>query len=376
MRKILKFSAIFTFPVVLLLCFSLTGCTYSAEEKQAMKEYEQQGEINAVNYIREKYGIQATVTDVACEKVDSGPVPDFTPAATGDVFVTMEYNEKIFGVSISGAQETLEGLDNYQYELIKSALEHTLSDVTHLSAVELFICYGEYHTMKDNKHGMIHPYFDGENLAEIMKEESAAVVVSYINQDVTGIDMDKVVEQTGIKDYLLVDYASKEYYDIINNPGYNISGTPLDSQIDDNMVYINGYRLTDSREDTYIDCEKNIIDDIILITKYPEETVSIEKTVMDAADKWNGHGFCNAKQVFDAYDLETDSSKVYIYVPVDKLRAEDLSQAAIVKQYTDEGGINHRNVLGGLTDDGRYIHGIIYTRDYTDIKFSVFIDEE
>lgn len=98
--------------------------------------------------------------------------------------------------------------------------------------------------MQDNQHGMVNTYFDGENLSEVMENESATVVVSYINQDVTTIDLDKVVEQTGITNYLFVDYDSKEHYATITHPYYNIAGKPSDTGIEDNMLYINSYRIT------------------------------------------------------------------------------------------------------------------------------------
>ena len=43
-------------------------------------------------------------------------------------------------------------------------------------------------------------------------------------------------------------------------------------------------------------------------------------------------------------------------------------------QYQDE--TCYRNILGGVTDDGKYIRGIIYTRDESEIKISVFVDEK
>ncbi|MBQ7774877.1 MAG: hypothetical protein IJ379_03060, partial [Lachnospiraceae bacterium] len=232
MKKFIKPNILLRTMVILLLSISLTGCGYTKEELQEMKEHEKQGETNALNYIKEKYGFDAAVTEVRCEKVASGFL-DFAPASTGYVFVTMEYDEKTFLVSISGEQETTEGLDNYQFEEIKAALTQKLYDITNLPIEELYISYGKYQTMKNNMHGMINTYFDGNNLAEIMVDESRAVAVSYINQDVSTIDMDKVAEETGIEYYLFVDYDSKEHYETIKQPYYNIAGSPIDSDIDD-----------------------------------------------------------------------------------------------------------------------------------------------
>jgi len=361
-----------------ITCFSLfsfIGCGYTDEEKQEMKEYAEQGKSNALNYIKEKYGFDATVTEVKNDKFTSF-LPELSPDPTGDVFVTMEYNEKSFMVFVSGEEETTEGLDNYQLEEISSALQEKLYDITGLPIEELFVCYGEFETMKNNLNGMINTYFDGENLSEIMEEEAEAAAVSYINQDVSAIDMDVVAEQTGILEYLFVDYTNKEQYASIKSPYYNIAGSPIDSDVEDNMHCINGYRVTSVIEDAYVEYKKTIIDDIILITENPEAEVSIEKTTIDDASQWNGKGFINAKQIFDAYALHTDASKVYVFIPMDKFYTEGMKQVSMVKQFSNDGNVVYKNVLGGLTDDEKYLHGVIYTEDYTDIKISVFMNED
>ena len=76
----------------------LTGCGYTQEEKAEMKRYEKQGRENAENYIKAKYGIDAKVRELNCEKYNSGPVPDFFPSPTGNVFIRMNYQGKDFSV--------------------------------------------------------------------------------------------------------------------------------------------------------------------------------------------------------------------------------------------------------------------------------------
>ncbi|MBE5866005.1 MAG: hypothetical protein E7292_07320 [Lachnospiraceae bacterium] len=375
--KVCKLKRICRVLATMLPVFLLAACGYTDEEKQQMAQYEAQGQTNAINYIQDKYGIEATVLEVVCEKLDSGPVPDFSPAPTGDVCVTLQQGQREFKVIIAGDEVTKEGIDNYQLADIEDALEQKIYEITGLPSEELFVCFGEYQTMKDNKNGMIATCFDGDNLAEILDGQSPAVVVSYINQDVTGIDMEAVTEQTGIEDYLFVDYDSKAHYDTIESPYYNIAGSPVDFGIDNNLLYVNGYRIVDSAEDVYISCGKTVIDDIVLITEHADEYVSITKTTLDDAAEWNGHGFINAKQIFDAYTLNTDSDKVYIYVPKDKLgelgTAEN-AQTVLVKQYQYEDETEHKNIITEPTDDGKYIGGIIYMDDYTELKFSVFTD--
>ena len=127
-------------------------------------------------------------------------------------------------------------------------------------------------------------------------------------------------------------------------------------------------------EDTFIKCEKKIQDGVILITEQPEEQVSLKKTGLDPQENWNGNGFLDAQQVSDAYALETNAGKVYVYFPVEKLNTKEVEHAQLVKQYQYQGETCYDNLLGGVTDDGKYIQGIVYTRDETEIKISVFVD--
>ena len=88
--------------LLILIMAVLTGCGYTQEEKAEMKRYEKQGRENAENYIKAKYGIDAKVRELNCEKYNSGPVPDFFPSPTGNVFIRMNYQGKDFSVFISG----------------------------------------------------------------------------------------------------------------------------------------------------------------------------------------------------------------------------------------------------------------------------------
>ncbi len=362
--------------IISIFLFSFTGCTYSYGELREIKTHEKQGKENALNYIKEKYAFDAKVVEVDCDKVASF-VFDFTPVSTGEVFVTMEHEGKTFYVFISGEEETTEGTDNYQYEEISAALQQKLYDITGLPIEEFLLRYGRIVSMKNNRNGMINTYFNGENLSEVMKESYTDAVVSYINQDIAMIDSSKVIEQTGISSYLFVDYDSKEHYDTIANPWYNIAGSPIENGIGKNMLYINGYLNATGIDDTYRECKKTIIDDIILITEYPEEEVFIEKTRgMCDASNWNGRGFMNARQIFDSYALETNSKQVEIYIPVDKLATEDLEQVEIAEQYYYNGSMKWHVASSGLTDDGKYVHGTVYPQDYTEFKFTVLKDEE
>lgn len=358
-----------------LIVVTVTGCGYTLEEKREMKRYEKQGRENAKNYIREKYGIDAKITEINCEKYSSSPVPDFFPSPTGNVFVKMKYKGAEFLVAISGQKKNTDGLDNYQFQEIATAFAQEMYNITGLHAESAYVCYGEYGTVKDEKNGMIHTFYDGENLAEVLQKESARAVVSYANQDVEQIPVSQISQKTGVDTILLTDYESREAYQTVRCPYYNLAGWPIENGIENQLYLMNGYRVVGAGEDTYVKCEKKIQDDIILITENPKDQILLEKTSLDSQENWNGNGFIDAKQVASAYAFDTNSEKVYVYFPVEKLDTKEVKEAQLVKQYQYKGETRYDNIISKVTDDGKYIHGIVYTRDETEIKISVFIDQ-
>ena len=358
-----------------LIMVTVTGCGYTLEEKREMKRYEKQGRENAKNYIREKYGIDAKITEINCEKYSSSPVPDFFPSPTGNVFVKMKYKGADFFVAISGQKKNTDGLDNYQFQEIATAFAQEMYNITGLHAESAYVCYGEYGTVKDEKNGMIHTFYDGENLAEVLQKESARAVVSYADQDVEQIHVSQISQKTGVDTILLTDYESREAYQTVRCPYYNLAGWPIENGIENQLYLMNGYRVVGAGEDTYVKCEKKIQDDIILITENPKDQIILEKTSLDSQENWNGNGFIDAKQVASAYAFDTNSEKVYVYFPVEKLDTKEVKEAQLVKQYQYKGETCYDNIISKVTDDGKYIHGIVYTRDETEIKISVFIDQ-
>lgn len=358
-----------------LIMVTVTGCGYTLEEKREMKRYEKQGRENAKNYIREKYGIDAKITEINCEKYSSSPVPDFFPSPTGNVFVKMKYKGADFLVAISGQKKNTDGLDNYQFQEIATAFAQEMYNITGLHAESAYVCYGEYGTVKDEKNGMIHTFYDGENLAEVLQKESARAVVSYVNQDVEQIPVSQISQKTGVDTILLTDYESREAYQTVGCPYYNLAGWPIENGIENQLYLMNGYRVVGAGEDTYVKCEKKIQEDIILITENPKDQIILEKTSLDSQENWNGNGFIDAKQVASAYTFDTNSEKVYVYFPVEKLDTKEVKEAQLVKQYQYKGETCYDNIISKVTDNGKYIHGIVYTRDETEIKISVFIDQ-
>lgn len=109
------------FLFILLL---LSGCvTKEQEEKNAANLA--RAEINAVNYVKEKYGFTAEITSSEIER-DGGM---FGPSFTNHAYVNMSYNGKDFTVYINGKNTNTDGVDDYQAAAITEALQAKLDSI-------------------------------------------------------------------------------------------------------------------------------------------------------------------------------------------------------------------------------------------------------
>ena len=356
-----------TVGIALASVFLFGGC-YSSEEKALETRYKKQAKVNAVNYIKEKYGFEATVKSLQVPRLG-----EFDPFPDNDVFVRMEWEGVEFNVRIAGDEETSEGFDNYQQEEILSALKNEVDTLTGIDSEDVFAVYGdymEYEVGKKSWNGLVAPYFTGENLREVLTEGYVKpdVTITYVNQELAGIDAEKIKEQTGINQFLFVDYDSKEHYEALvqSAEGYNETALRPIWDTKCNLPYINEYLTVEYEEAVLVDCEKKIVDGILFITESPEETVTVEKLSVFS----DGFTKKNAVLVFDVYELETETDKVHIFVPTEALSETGRKTPGLVAAK----GAKEIHVSSDLTADGKYVGGTLYTRDYEGpIEFSVYV---
>lgn len=96
---------------------------------------------------------------MTCEKYGSGPIPDFSPSPTGNVFVKMNYQGEEFSVVISGDGKNADGIDNYQFQEITAAFKREVYDVTEVPAESAFLCYGRIWNDKRGKEWYVQAFF-------------------------------------------------------------------------------------------------------------------------------------------------------------------------------------------------------------------------
>lgn len=364
--------------ILFLLPLFLVGCGYSRQEMNIMNQYCSKAEENARKYINGKYGIDATIVSSSCEK-EAENVMDFSPVPTGMVYVTMQYDGKEFVAYVSGAQDSNEGLDNYQSQEIYEAVRQQIRKITQEEEEDCFLYYGNWELLKDDRESMLSTRFDGDNLVEVLSEDTAYVIVNYVDVDVDTLDVSSILKETGIQICVFADYSNKEFYDKVERPQYNIKGSPIEAGIEDYMLFVDGYRKTTidangNVTDEYLDYQKYKVDDLIVVLETPEADFSFQKSSMDDTDNWKGHGFHNAERITDAYELQTNADRIHVFCPLDKLGEQTDAEFAV--QYKRNGQTNYSSCFTEVTNDKKYLWGTIYSDEYEDIRVALFKDKD
>ena len=156
---------------VLLLILLLTGC-YSMEDRKLAKQYKKQGKENAINYIKEKYGVDAKVKNVK-EEVDcnnSWKCIHSTP--TGLVTVKMNIDKKNFNVYVTGKEVSNEASDDYQLDTIENDLVNYFKNNTNIEFYDYKITFNTKYIKElyNNNLNDIAKYIDNIELYYIEKD--------------------------------------------------------------------------------------------------------------------------------------------------------------------------------------------------------------
>ena len=104
--------------IIIIITLFITGC-YSKEEKELAKAYRKQGEINVLNYVKEKYDIDAKVKSVIEESICDSVWQCLDSSPNGDVTVKLNANNKDFYVYVTGKYKSNEAIDDYQFKEIE-----------------------------------------------------------------------------------------------------------------------------------------------------------------------------------------------------------------------------------------------------------------
>lgn len=217
--------------VLLFISFILlfTGCS----SDKVSKEYKKQAKVNAVNYVKEKYGFDSNVIDAT---LDTKCDPLFCAGSnpTGYATVRLRANGRKFAVHISGTSKNTDGVDNYQQKDIENALISLFENNYGVSIYKSFFGYNSSY-FDSNQTNLVRTYYD-DNLAVVLKD-TVGIELYLINYNgLSSIDV------SGIKDVLpkckiaLINFDSINAYNRFLEAKNSISKTcayKCDEQLND-----------------------------------------------------------------------------------------------------------------------------------------------
>ena len=310
-----------------LFCFALIflcSCGYSKEEKQRMEKIAELGKQNAKHYIKEKYGFFPEIDDVQiCMERDDSSSRSW---ANGYVLATVNTGEKIFKVHISGETPTLEGRDDFQFELIqKEAKEYFEA----LLGYEIYDCYLEYreNDTSDNsfpdchEDNMIEEWYESGSFEDWMQKYPVNIRIDdCTNQDFTQLK-EKNPAAIGFfekyaRDYetnaILISYKSMEDYEKGYEHDYGEYGL-LDFEIWNDGLYICSYAAF-RKESIKIDrFELQEYDGLVFSSI--DKMLGNDLEIHDQ-EEWKELGETKGTPISKVYSVDTDKSgEITVYIP-------------------------------------------------------------
>lgn len=303
--------------LILLLLFLPTGC-YSSEEKKLAEQYRKQGEINAINYIKKKYGFNVEVKSIEEETFCSNLWGCLDSSPSGNVTLKLNANKKDFYVYITGKEESVDGSDSYQKDEIEKDFIEFLKNSISIDLYDYSIGF--------NKNG-IKEYYDN-NLEDFISYISSLKLYYIGDNDFNTLKLDEV--ESFFKTYKysleLINFKTKEKY--IDYRNANIENVSLSSENMKNIykdstlrlyqgqwTFYNYNNITNYNNEVYVYSSKDDNSYVVSISNL-DNLSHYQELYSDLSDK-------KMVQVTNAYSIPSSSSFLYIYFPKDKVKAKE-----------------------------------------------------
>lgn len=282
--------------LILSCCLSMTACfgtmTVAGREKQ--------GGENAVEYVKDKYGIDAKVIKTKlCEGGMFGEMSDY-------VDVQMQYNDKYFYVTINGnieydeftGGETKE--DNYMDEQIQEDAKKYIENYLGIEVENIEFNYGTYRSAPN----MIAIKYEGDIENLLVQDKRVHLLISTLTEDFPeGRDMSKLGGNVRVVSY------DKEFYE-----KYKEETTTTIPTINDNCMWINWYieKMTSPGEKVIY--QKEVTGDMTIVYKCSKE-VKVSKQEV-SVDKWKTEEFVNIEPLSECVNMKAKPYfSNYVYAP-------------------------------------------------------------
>lgn len=352
--------------IVSLTILSLTGC-YSSEKSKLAKQYREQGRINALNYVNEKYGFDVKVKSVKEEKICSSVWGCMDSSPSGNVIVKLNANGKDFSVYVTGEEASVDAYDNYQMDYIEKDLIDFFKNNISIDLYDYKLSF--------NSNG-IKEYYDG-NL-EVMLSYISSLELYYVGEnDLSNLNLD------------IVERFLQAYNGTLNLINFKTTTKCEDyknATIDNMSLSSNIYKDTSLQlyhgEKTFYNYNNisNYNNEVYVYSSQDDNIYEISTSNLDSIDNYrklySNLSDKKIEQITTAYAIRSSSSLLYIYFPIDKVNVKEDDDILYVsecyvngkKKYYMDGyyGLKSSTEIGRV---GNYY--IVQERYYCDVNSEI-----
>lgn len=270
-------------------------------------------------------------------------------------------------------KESLEGVDNYQLSSISNDRISNINDVTHNIPYDYKIYYGKFFN-NNLYNGMIHEFYNKNNLDEIFTNNKLYLVCEYIEET----QLDEIQKYDFLKNHakaIFVEYHSIDKYQNASTHTYNILGSPIGNELYNNAMNIKKACILENSE--YRNFEPNFQEyNGIYFSDFQNHDISIHEVNIDDARCWKGHGASNAVQLSKGYSINTHANSIYIYLPTHKTKDyHQYDRVFIGVQYVYNGEKHYKICSSSHSEIGDYHVESISFKNYDDVRFVVLAEQ-
>ncbi len=379
--KINKIVTLFLIVIMMTMLSGCSGCGDSPEQKAINEANIAKAKENAVNYVKEKYDINAEVYDAILER-NYGM---FSSTPTSKVLVKMKYDNREFNVYIDGENANTDGYDDYQKDSINNAVKDIVGK--QLFGVERVIIEGgimrgiEYDDIEKCCDVLYHEYFDGTNLREVLSDKNYDVYVAYIDKDLEKLSNAHFPELLWKDDdrfdvtLNIISYRDRKAYEQC----YEYSFDPRYA------IYIEQYcEFTGTEKNRFEEYKLNRSGDVYYYVEDGKaDYVEVNRLLKSInASDWDGHGAKDAKVVSDAYSVcaseDIGNVGVHIFFPVDKIKdySDKYTEYAYCRYAADKYNYSSGSVKNNTV--GNYVYKKCFPVDKSagESYYFVFLKDE
>lgn len=342
-----KFSRAAVIIVVFFLCTLFMGaCEYSREEKQQMQQISQTAKTNAVNYILEKYDFaaEAVKADVCTER--DGAFAH--PSITGCAVVTMEYEGNCFKVHISGEDDTTQGTDDFQYDVIAEDAKEYFASLLGYEIYDIYLEYKDEPIIGDpysdrQERNLINELYQAGDFGSFIQRHPISVSLSDCkNQDFTDFPtrnpkitsyLEKCAEEYDTK-VILISYRDEADYQNGYKHTYG-SGRILHFDIEQDGMYISSYIGFEKDSTEYARFELQEYDGLFI--SCIDQADGYDLTVSRGQKEWLDLGETKKAPTSEVYTIQREQSgEITVYIPYERFWEDWKGRRVFVQHETKD----------------------------------------